>query len=124
MLFGKFGFILATQKLKLNLARRRDTVVRDMEIPRRAQYFSAMIRRVSNLWLWRYLTTRKSQLSQIFCHYYRHEKLLACLQLQSAQKWNKQFGDYIEGNKQCISWLQQFVILFLIFSSLCDALVL
>ncbi|CAL6114855.1 Hypothetical_protein [Hexamita inflata] len=38
-----FGFILATQKLKLNLARRRDTVVRDMEIPRRAQYFSAMI---------------------------------------------------------------------------------
>ncbi|CAL5980341.1 Hypothetical_protein [Hexamita inflata] len=61
-----FGFILATQKLKLNLARRRDTVVRDMEIPRRAQYFSAMIRRVSNLWLWRYLTTRKSQLSQIF----------------------------------------------------------
>ncbi|CAL6038366.1 Hypothetical_protein [Hexamita inflata] len=62
MLFGKFGFILATQKLKLNLARRRDTVVRDMEIPRRAQYFSAMIRRVSNLWLWRYLTTRKSQL--------------------------------------------------------------
>ncbi|CAL6025604.1 Hypothetical_protein [Hexamita inflata] len=61
-----FGFILATQKLKLNLARRRDTVVREMEIPRRAQYFSAMIRRVSNLWLWRYLTTRKSQLSQIF----------------------------------------------------------
>ncbi|CAL5989206.1 Hypothetical_protein [Hexamita inflata] len=37
-----FGFILATQKLKLNLARRRDTVVRDMEIPRRAQYFIGM----------------------------------------------------------------------------------
>ncbi|CAL6062802.1 Hypothetical_protein [Hexamita inflata] len=53
-----------------------------------------------------------------------HSTRSICIANQSAQKWNKQFGDYIEGNKQCISWLQQFVILFLTFSSLCDALVL
>ncbi|CAL6105847.1 Hypothetical_protein [Hexamita inflata] len=104
MLSVSFILIPATQKLKLNLAR-DDTVVRHMEIPRRAQYFSAMIRRVSNLYSGDIQQRENLSLVKFSNTIIGIYSLQLACNFKVLKKWNKQF-ETTEGNKQCISWLQ------------------